>query len=264
MSSPPPPPNGRRKNSALLAAIQEAEAEEQTKRGGRRAPSLLGDEVEEMCAPLQSQENAKGAFRPTGTNLKNAMREAEFRYAKDQKRIVQRAKWSWLEDVPAQAKSALKWTVGIGIVLFVVLAIDGGRREHAGLVPVGPLAQAEHRVVHSLDPLKKSLGFSAGGWTTAATDTARRTAAQNTLRQIQQQLSLQSNELPETIGLSNLEGLSLDADARTALLKEFTKHAIISYRKTGANTYILRARAADAVGTLYELTESGLRTVSAP
>jgi hypothetical protein len=127
----------------------------------------------------------------------------------------------------------------------------------------GFLEKLEKSLNNGLNPLLELFGLSPGGWGYAAMDGARRAATQQALRNLGTHLEgTASGEAPDFLTLTDMQELQLDPKERDKLLDTFGGRMLESYRKTGRNQYVIRARSRDKKHTLYELTPGNVQQIA--
>lgn len=126
--------------------------------------------------------------------------------------------------------------------------------------PPGFLVDFERGLLRTLDPVLRVVGMAPGGFSVTALDFARRTATTGALRDLAKYLE-GADDAPNTLSLTELTELQIPAQVRARLLRTFAGGMLESYRKPARNQYVVRARARDPEGTLFELTPNGIREV---
>ena len=71
-----------------------------------------------------------------------------------------------------------------------------------------------------------------------------------------------NGEAPDFLTLTTLDELQLDPKERDKLLGTFGGGMLESYRKTGRNQYVIRARSRDKKHTLYELSPGSVQQIA--
>ncbi|MBM3460142.1 MAG: hypothetical protein FJX77_16605 [Armatimonadetes bacterium] len=127
--------------------------------------------------------------------------------------------------------------------------------------PPGFLENLERGLLRFCDPVLRLVGLAPGGFSLNALDFARRTAAATALRDLAKYLEAVGDDVPDTLNLTGLEELQVAPQIRERILGQFAGRMLESYRKTGRNRYLVRARARDAAQTLFELTPQGVREI---
>ncbi|MBC8140959.1 MAG: hypothetical protein H7Y38_05905, partial [Armatimonadetes bacterium] len=79
---------------------------------------------------------------------------------------------------------------------------------------------------------------------------------------LQQALEAVTGDVPETLNPVTMRELGLDETERARILDAFTGFSIDRYEKPGANRYRVVVRSRDSAGTVFELTEAGVREAS--
>lgn len=126
----------------------------------------------------------------------------------------------------------------------------------------GFLQNVEYAVNAFLDPALQLIGLAPGSWSYGASYAARRAACMEALKRLSQHMvSLQDEQIPETISLTTMEELGWDPRQRDRALETFAGGMLESYRKTGVGKYEIRVRARDKKRTLYELTDIGIQEI---
>jgi len=126
--------------------------------------------------------------------------------------------------------------------------------------PPSRIESLERSINNALDPLLQLLGLTPGGGF-GAMDGARRTATQVALRRLGTELEGLGTDVPDYVTLTTLEELQLVPVEREKLLDTLGGRMLESYRKTGRNQYVIRARSRDKAHTLYELVPGAVTRI---
>lgn len=128
--------------------------------------------------------------------------------------------------------------------------------------PPGLLESVEKQINQALNPVLQVLGIAPGGWGFQAMDAARLTSCREALRRLGIHLEgTAGNEVPPALNLTTLEELRLAPKEQENLLNAFAGGMLESYRRTGRNGYVVRARARDRKQTLFELVPGGVSEI---
>jgi len=121
------------------------------------------------------------------------------------------------------------------------------------------LRRVESRLNSLLDPVLTVLGIGRCSWGVGSSNSARRTAALESMRQIY--TALQSfSTFPETLDPTMLEELGLSANVAERTVANFRGNAIDSYVcDEAASTFTVAARAKDRASTPVVATTAGVR-----